>query len=122
MNSSVDNPLLFLEGQPTLLSNGNFHGEYPAKALDTLCLYLFEVGNLAHAHVMRLNNPDTSYLPAFLAPSGLNSGMMIWENVSAALVSENKTLVYPASCDSIPTGANKEDHVSMGGWSARKAL
>ena len=70
-----------------------------------------------------LNEEKSNGLPAFLSgKSGLCSGMMTWENVAAALVSENKVLVHPASCDSAETCADKEDHVSMGGFAARKAV
>ena len=83
---------------------------------------LAELANVSERRVERLVNPQLSGLPAFLvAESGLNSGLMIAQYTAAALVSENKTLAHPACVDSIPTSANKEDHVSMGTFAARKA-
>eukprot|EP01120_Amphizonella_sp_Union-15-10_P007220 TRINITY_DN2419_c0_g1_i1.p1 TRINITY_DN2419_c0_g1~~TRINITY_DN2419_c0_g1_i1.p1 ORF type:complete len:192 (-),score=40.92 TRINITY_DN2419_c0_g1_i1:23-598(-) len=106
-----------------ILSCGNFHGEYPAKALDYLAIAVAELANLSERRVERLVNSTLSHLPAFLVSGGgLNSGFMIAHCTAAALTSENKTLCFPASCDSIPTSAEKEDHVSMGGWAARKVL
>ena len=122
MNSGSDNPLVFTE-EPYIISGANFHGEYPAKQLDTLGLYVHEIGSLSSQRIKRLTNPVKNCgLPAFLVASGgLCSGMMTWENVAAALVSENKVLVYPASAETAETCADKEDHVSMGSFSARKA-
>jgi histidine ammonia-lyase len=123
MNSGSDNPLVFTE-EPFIVSGANFHGEYPAKQLDTLGLYVHEIGSLSSQRIKRLTNPVKNVgLPAFLVGSGgLCSGMMTWENVAASLVSENKVLVYPASAETAETCADKEDHVSMGSFSARKAL
>ncbi len=109
----------FLELEPI---GGNFHGEYPAKALDYLAIAVSEIGSISERRIERLINPSSSGLPAFLVKEGgLNSGFMIAHCTAAALVSENKVLSHPSSVDSIPTSAGKEDHVSMGGWSARKA-
>lgn len=124
INSATDNPLVFSESN-TMLSGGNFHGEYVAKAFDALGMYVHELGNVSYSRQMRLFNPDKNNgkLPAFLVhEAGLSSGFMTWENVSASLVSENKALSHPSSVDSMSTCADKEDHVSMGGWSARKAV
>lgn len=123
MNSGSDNPLVFTE-EPFIISGANFHGEYPAKQLDTLGLYIHEIGSLSSQRIKRLTNPVKNVgLPAFLVGSGgLCSGMMTWENVAASLVSENKVLCYPASAETAETCADKEDHVSMGSFSARKAL
>ncbi len=123
MNSGSDNPLVFTE-EPYIISGANFHGEYPAKQLDTLGLYVHEIGSLSSQRIKRLTNPVKNVgLPAFLVGSGgLCSGMMTWENVAASLVSENKVLCYPASAETAETCADKEDHVSMGNFSARKAL
>jgi histidine ammonia-lyase len=123
MNSGSDNPLVFTE-EPYIISGSNFHGEYPAKQLDTLGLYVHEIGSLSSQRIKRLTNPVKNVgLPAFLVgQGGLCSGMMTWENVAASLVSENKVLVYPASAETAETCADKEDHVSMGSFSARKAL
>mmetsp|Transcript_29558 Transcript_29558/g.32908 ORF Transcript_29558/g.32908 Transcript_29558/m.32908 type:complete len:127 (+) Transcript_29558:1109-1489(+) len=106
-----------------ILSGGNFHGEYPAKALDYLAIATHELGSISERRIERLCNKNLSELPAFLVEEGgVNSGFMIAHCTSAALVSENKTLCHPSSVDSIPTSASQEDHVSMGGWSARKAV
>ncbi|CAF3782858.1 unnamed protein product [Rotaria socialis] len=106
-----------------IVSGDNFHGEYPAKALDYLAIGVHEIGSLSECRMERLVNHNMSGLPAFLTPEGgLNSGFMIAQYTAAALVSENKALCHPSSVDSISTNAGQEDHVSMGGWSARKAL
>lgn len=121
MNSSLDNPLIFGD---EILSGGNFHGQYPAMALDMLCMAAHNLGQISLMRIVRLMNPHKSNgLPCFLVKNGgLNSGFMTWENTAAALVSENKVMCYPSSADSMSTGADKEDHVSMGGYSARKAI
>ena len=120
INSSTTNPLIFPESGDILLG-GNFHGQPVALAADYLCMALSELANVSERRIERLVNPQLSGLPAFLVEdSGLNSGMMIAQYTAAALVSENKVLSHPASVDSIPTSANKEDHVSMGLISARK--
>jgi histidine ammonia-lyase len=122
MNSATDNPMVF-SSSASVLSGGNFHGEYPAKALDYLAIAVHELANISERRIERLVNPSLSGLPAFLVQEGgLNSGFMIAHCTAAALVSENKGLCHPASIDSISTSAAKEDHVSMGGWAARKAL
>ncbi|EGG16101.1 histidase [Cavenderia fasciculata] len=122
MNSATDNPMVFADFNCTM-SGGNFHGEYPAKALDYLAIGIHELSNISERRIERLVNNQLSGLPAFLIKEGgLNSGYMIAHCTAAALVSENKTLCHPSSVDSISTSAAKEDHVSMGGWSARKCL
>jgi histidine ammonia-lyase len=132
MNSATDNPLVFLPadmkgkgegpGGGEIMSGGNFHGEYVAMAMDTAAIALSELANISDLRVQKLINPSISGLPAFLTKDpGLNSGMMIVQVASASLVSENKVLSHPASVDSIPTSADKEDHVSMGVTAARKA-
>lgn len=121
MNASTTNPLIFTDTGDFLLG-GNFHGQPVALAADYLCMALAELANVSERRIERLVNPQLSGLPAFLVEkSGLNSGFMIAQYTAAALVSENKPLCHPASVDSIPTSANKEDHVSMGTISARKA-
>ena len=106
-----------------IISAGNFHGEYPAKALDYLAIGVSELAGISERRIERLCNPDLSGLPAFLVKNGgYNSGFMIAHCTAAAMVSENKVLVHPSSCDSLSTSAAKEDHVSMGGFAARKAL
>ncbi len=120
MNSSTNNPLIFPDSDEFLLG-GNFHGQPVALALDFLCMGVSELASISERRIERLVNPQLSGLPAFLvADGGLNSGFMIAQYTAAALVSENKVLSHPASVDSIPTSANKEDHVSMGTISARK--
>lgn len=132
MNSVTDNPLVFLaedldgkgigpEGGD-VISGGNFHGEYVAMIMDTAAIAISELANISDLRIQKMINPTMSGLPAFLTPEpGLNSGMMIVQVAAASLVSENKVLSHPASVDSIPTSADKEDHVSMGVTAARKA-
>ena len=124
MNSTTDNPLIFEHGVPNIISNGNFHGEIIAKALDVLAIYVHELGNISYPRIMRLLNKSKNQdLNTFLTyEEGLCSGMMTYENLAAALVSENKVHCTPASIDSLSTCADKEDHVSMGGYAARKAI
>ncbi|MBN3271811.1 HUTH lyase, partial [Polyodon spathula] len=122
INSATDNPMVFAERGVTL-SGGNFHGEYPAKALDYLAIGVHELAAMSERRIERLCNPSLSELPAFLVcEGGLNSGFMIAHCTAASLVSENKVLCHPSSVDSLSTSAATEDHVSMGGWAARKAL
>jgi histidine ammonia-lyase len=121
MNSATDNPMVFAE-TGELLSGGNFHGEPVAMAADVIAIAVAEIGAIAERRIERLVNPTLSGLPAFLTnDGGLQSGLMMAHVTAAALASENKTLAHPASVDSIPTSANKEDHVSMGVTAARKA-
>jgi histidine ammonia-lyase len=120
-NGVSDNPLVFAaEGE--VISGGNFHAEPVAFAADMIALALCEIGSLAERRVAMLVDPVLSGLPAFLTPRpGLNSGFMIPQVTAAALVSENKSLAFPASVDSIPTSAGQEDHVSMAPIAGRKA-
>src|SRR5882762_8800563 len=122
LNSATDNPLVLVEDE-LLVSNGNFHGQPLAFALDALAMACSELANISERRVERLVNPNLSDgLPAFLTTDGgLNSGFMIPQYVAASLVSENKSLCHPASVDSIPTSAGQEDHVSMGNASGLKA-
>ena len=115
LNAATDNPLVLVEDE-LLVSNGNFHGQPLAFALDALAMAVAELANISERRVERLVNPSLSGgLPAFLTgDGGLNSGFMIPQYVAASLVSENKVLAHPASVDSIPTSAGQEDHVSMG--------
>jgi len=122
VNSATDNPMVFSK-RGEIISGGNFHGEYPAKALDYLAIGISEMAVISERRIERLINPAYSELPAFLTNNGgLNSGFMIAQCTAAALVSENKVLCHPSSSDSISTSAGTEDHVSMGGFSARKLL
>ncbi|HEY0193131.1 MAG TPA: histidine ammonia-lyase [Kofleriaceae bacterium] len=134
--SSTDNPLVFVDedgpgagellggDQVTgeMISGGNFHGQPVAIALDAAAIAIAELANISERRVEQLVNPHlSSGLPPFLAPdSGLNSGFMIAQVSAAALVSENKILAHPASVDSIPSSAGREDHVSMGATAALK--
>jgi len=119
LNAATDNPIVLAE-RGEVLSNGNFHGEPVAIALDTLKLALSELASISERRIERMLNPALSNgLPAFLTEDGgLNSGFMIAQYVAASLVSEDKVLVHPASADSIPTSARQEDHVSMGATAA----
>ncbi|HHP7235561.1 MAG TPA: histidine ammonia-lyase [Desulfobacterales bacterium] len=120
MNASTNNPLFFADSEDFLLG-GNFHGQPVALALDFLCMAVTDLASISERRVERLVNPKLSGLPAFLVKDGgLNSGFMLAQYTAAALVSENKVLSHPAGVDSIPTSANKEDHVSMGTIAARK--
>lgn len=126
--SATDNPLVFLDGDygvsgHEVLSGGNFHGQPVAMALDLLAIATAELASISERRIEQLVNPSlSSGLPAFLAPEpGLNSGYMIVQVTAAALISENKVLCHPAVVDSIPSSANREDHVSMGMTSANKA-
>lgn len=121
LHSTTDNPLVFAK-EKKILSGGNFHGENLAIAMDLLAIVTSELASISEQRIEKLMNPVLSGLPAFLArEGGLHSGFMIVQVAAASIVSENKTLCHPASVDSIPTSADKEDHVSMGAWGARKA-
>ena len=120
VNSATDNPLIFAD-QGKILNCGNFHGEPVAFALDLLGIVISELGGISERRIEKLINPALSGLPAFLtSEGGLHSGLMMVQVSAAALASENKVLAHPASVDSIPTSADKEDHVSMGTIAARK--
>jgi histidine ammonia-lyase len=120
INSATDNPLVFTE-QREVLSGGNFHGEPISLALDYAAIAVADLGTIAERRVERLVNPMLSGLPAFLSPQpGTNSGMMIAQVTAAALIAENNVLAHPASVFTLPTSANKEDHVSMGMTAALK--
>ncbi|MGH9381417.1 MAG: HAL/PAL/TAL family ammonia-lyase, partial [Thermoanaerobaculia bacterium] len=120
LNAATDNPLVFPDSQ-AILSGGNFHGEPMALAADFLTIALCELGSISERRTEKLTNHSFSGLPAFLvADPGLNSGFMMAHVTAASLVNENKVLAYPASVDSIPTSADKEDHVSMGMTAALK--
>jgi histidine ammonia-lyase len=120
MNSATDNPLVFApEGD--ILSGGNFHGAPVGLVLDYATIAATDLASISERRIQKLMNPAVSDLPAFLVQEGgLNSGLMMAQVTAAALVSECKTLSHPASVDSIPTSADKEDHVSMSPIAARK--
>jgi histidine ammonia-lyase len=117
----TDNPIVF-DDDDTAISGGNFHAQPVAFAADIIAMALCEVGSISERRISVLVDPKMSGLPAFLTEdSGVNSGLMIPQVTAAALVSENKSLAFPASVDSIPTSAGQEDHVSMAPIAARKA-
>jgi histidine ammonia-lyase len=112
-NSATDNPMVFAaEGE--IVSGGNFHGAPVSVAADLAAIAIAQLVTISERRSDRLVNPALSDLPAFLTPdSGLHSGYLIAQVTAAALVSEIKTLCHPSSVDTIPTSANREDHVSM---------
>jgi histidine ammonia-lyase len=120
-NAVTDNPLV-LASTGTIVSGGNFHAEPVAFAADQIALAVAEIGAIAQRRIALMVDPTLSFdLPPFLTPDpGLNSGYMIAEVTSAALMSENKHLANPCSTDSTPTSANQEDHVSMAAHGARR--
>lgn len=120
-NSATDNPMVFA-GQGDIVSGGNFHGAPVALAADTLAIGLAQLATISERRTDRLMTPHESGLPAFLIrDSGLNSGLMMAHVTAAALTSEIKALASPASVDTIPTSAGREDHVSMSMGAALKA-
>ena len=120
-NAVTDNPIVVLE-DGSILSGGNFHAEPVAFAADQCALAIAEIGSITERRIAITVDPAQSFgLPAFLSPApGLNSGFMIAEVTSAALMSENKQKAMPCSIDSTPTSANQEDHVSMACHAARR--
>ena len=120
INSITDNPIIFNENE--VYSGGNFHGQPMALPLDYISLAASELGNISDRRIYLLLEGKWGLPPYLIEKAGLNSGFMVTQYTSAALTSENKSLCFPASADSIPTGGGQEDHVSMGSISARKAL
>ena len=120
INSVTDNPII-LDDNSTI-SGGNFHGQPLALALDYLKIAASEIGNISDRRSYLLLEGLHGLPPMLTENPGLNSGFMITQYTTAALVSENKSLCFPASADSIPTGMGQEDHVSMGSISARQCL
>ncbi len=121
MNAATDNPMVFADAGD-MVSGGNFHGAPLALAADLLVMAVAQLATISERRSERLVNPALSGLPAFLTRhGGLQSGLMIAQVTAAALTSEIKTLAHPASVDTIPTSANKEDHVSMSMSAALKA-
>ncbi len=112
-NAATDNPMVFADTRE-IVSGGNFHGAPVAVAADLICVGLAQLATISERRSERLVNPALSGLPAFLTRhGGLESGLMMAQVTAAALTSELKTLAHPASVDTIPTSANREDHVSM---------
>lgn len=121
MNAATDNPMVFADAKE-IVSGGNFHGAPLALAADLLAMTVAQLSTISERRSERLVNPALSGLPAFLTRhGGLQSGLMIAQVTAAALTSEIKTLSHPASVDTIPTSANKEDHVSMSMHASLKA-
>jgi len=129
MNSATDNPLVFVRrvrgsggsGRGDIVSGGNFHGAPVGLVLDYAAIAATDLASISERRIEKLVNPALSDLPAFLVrEGGLHSGLMMAQVTAAALVSECKVLAHPASVDSIPTSAAKEDHVSMSPIAARK--
>ena len=122
-NAVTDNPLVLKESG-LIVSGGNFHAEPVAFAADQIALAIAEMGAISQRRIALMVDPTLSYdLPPFLTPKpGLNSGYMIAEVTTAALMSENKHLANPCSTDSTPTSANQEDHVSMAAHAARRLM
>ena len=120
-NAATDNPMVFAEDDE-IVSGGNFHGAPVAIAADLQAIAAAQLATISERRSDRLVNPVLSGLPPFLTPnSGLQSGYMMAQVTAAALASEVKTLAHPASVDTIPTSANREDHVSMSMGAALKA-
>lgn len=122
-NAVTDNPLVLVD-EGLIVSGGNFHAEPVGFAADQIALAISEIGAIAQRRIALMVDPALSYdLPPFLTPDpGLNSGLMIAEVTTAALMSENKHLANPCTTDSTPTSANQEDHVSMAAHAARRLL
>lgn len=121
LNSVTDNPIVISDEEA--ISGGNFHGQPLAMVLDYATLATAEIGNISDRRIYLSLEGEKVGLPILLMKeTGLNSGFMIWQYTTAALVTENKTLCFPASADSIPTSMGQEDHVSMGSISGRKLL
>ncbi|WP_170351123.1 histidine ammonia-lyase [Ruegeria atlantica] len=120
-NAATDNPLVLADG---IVSGGNFHAEPVGFAADMIALAVSEIGAIAQRRIALMVDPTLSFdLPPFLTPDpGLNSGLMIAEVTTAALMSENKHLANPCVTDSTPTSANQEDHVSMAAHGARRLI
>jgi histidine ammonia-lyase len=118
LNSVTDNPIIF--GEHDTISGGNFHGQPLALPLDYACFAAAEIGNISDRRCYLLLEGKWGLPMLLMSNVGLNSGFMIPQYTTAALVTENKTLCFPASADSIPTSLGQEDHVSMGSISGRK--
>ncbi len=136
LHAVTDNPLVFagdanesnyLPRQTKVISGGNFHGAPIGYVMDFLSIAMTDLASIAERRIFLLTDPKLNRgLPPFLIvepaeQTGLNSGLMIAQYTAASLVSENKALAHPASVDSIPSSANREDHVSMSTIAARKA-
>ena len=121
INSATDNPNIFPD-EDMIISAGNFHGEPIAIPMDMLAVALSELGSISERRVYRLISGQRSLPPFLVAKPGLSSGFMIPQYTAASIVSQSKGLCWPASCDSIPSSQDQEDHVSMGSNSATKLV
>lgn len=122
INSVSDNPLLFVDDDESA-SCGHFHAQYVSMAADIMSMALVTLSNITERRIDQVVNPLHQRSPAFLASvPGVESGLMIVQTAAAALASENKTLAFPASADTIPTNGDQEDHVSMAPWAGRKSM
>ena len=121
INSATDNPNIFPD-EDMIISAGNFHGEPIAIPMDMLAVALSELANISERRVYRLISGQRSLPPFLVAKPGLSSGFMIPQYTAASIVSQSKGLCWPASCDSIPSSQDQEDHVSMGSNSATKLV
>jgi histidine ammonia-lyase len=120
-NSATDNPMVFADSGD-IVSGGNFHGAPIAIAADLVAAAIVPLATMSERRTDRLVDPTLSGLPAFLTrEGGVNSGYMMAQVTAAAVASELKSLAHPAGVDTIPTSANKEDHVSMSMTAALKA-
>jgi histidine ammonia-lyase len=122
INSVTDNPLVFGEGEPAIVSGGNFHGQPLALALDYAAMALAELASISERRTYLLLEGHDGLPPFLMRQTGINSGFMMPQYTAAQLVSENKVFCHPASVDSIPSSRGQEDHVSMGSISATKLL
>jgi len=121
VNSATDNPLVFPE-TAEVVSGGNFHAQIVGQVLDLVAIAVADIAAISERRVERMMNPDSSGLPAFLARQpGVESGLMMLQTAVADVLTELRILASPASIHSVPTGANREDHVAMGPAAARKA-
>ena len=121
INSATDNPNIFPD-EDMIISAGNFHGEPIALPMDMLAIALSELANISERRIYRLISGQRDLPPFLVAKPGLNSGFMIPQYTAASIVSQNKGLCWPASCDSIPSSQGQEDHVSMGSNAATKLV
>lgn len=123
INATTDNPIVFPD-EERVIHGGNFHAIYAARVCDRMAAALATLANISERRIHMAMKQDKSGLPNFLiaGESGLNSGLMMTQTTAAALVSECKSLAYPASVDSISTNNDQEDHVSMGPIAGLKAL
>ena len=121
INSTTDNPNVFPD-EDMIISAGNFHGEPIALPMDSLAVAMSELASISERRTFRLISGQRGLPPFLVAKPGLNSGFMIPQYTAASIVSQNKGLCWPASCDSIPSSQGQEDHVSMGSNAATKLV